>query len=695
MLNTLSDLGLVLLGFTLIIVVHELGHFLAARWAGIRVLAFAVGFGPALVSFRKGLGVRAGSSEAEYHRLLKEDREGTSQHAPARVSPTEYRLNALFLGGYVKMLGQDDSDPSAVSDAPDSYQTCSPGKRMIVISAGVVMNIILAAALFCVVFFLGLKTEAPRIGFIAPGPASGRGLMTGDRVTSIDGRQIESFNDINLAIVMARAGKDLEFTVERQGLERPLTYWILPREDPDSRMLMIGVGPMASLQLPKPTSEAQYQALASLLVRAGGPALKPGMALTKVNSRAAASVYDLADAVRKSEGKGVDASFVDQQTHEQVEVHIGAVTELQSTSIHRDKEGAAQVEHLLGIAPPLRIDSVDAKGAASGLQAGDIVAQIGAVPWPSVAAGIAQIRANAGKTITMTVLREESGVHALVELKTVPVHGDGTIGFNRDDAREVGAWVGAWPGGVPSRDEATPLRDRFLPGTRIVAVNDHPVSSLREVREALRPLLHKSMITKELVSAEIRFTVELPRDQREGAFPASSPVAETVTVELGGIEGHAIGSLGWEPKLPIGLFEPEQVVLRETNPIDAIKRGIRETHSVMSMTYMTFVRLFQGSVKVENLKGPVGIAHIGTLIADRGLIWLTFFLALISVNLAVVNFLPVPITDGGHMLFLLYESMTGKPPPVAFQNAAMLVGMVFLGAIFLFVLYNDIRNLAG
>src|SRR3954467_14070565 len=98
------DLLLVILGFGLIIFVHELGHFAAAKWAGIRVLAFAIGFGPAAVSYRKGLGWRRGSSEPEHQELVQRGR-------AAGVSPTEYRLNWLPLGGYVKMLGQDDLDP--------------------------------------------------------------------------------------------------------------------------------------------------------------------------------------------------------------------------------------------------------------------------------------------------------------------------------------------------------------------------------------------------------------------------------------------------------------------------------------------------------------------------------------------------------------------------------------------------------
>ncbi|MEO1279944.1 MAG: site-2 protease family protein, partial [Planctomycetota bacterium] len=104
---TAFDLALVVVGFGLIIVIHELGHFVAARWAGIRVFAFAVGFGPAVVSFRKGMGWRRGSSEADYRAQLSDRGLTVHDEAPSDISPTEYRLNWLPFGGYVKMLGQE------------------------------------------------------------------------------------------------------------------------------------------------------------------------------------------------------------------------------------------------------------------------------------------------------------------------------------------------------------------------------------------------------------------------------------------------------------------------------------------------------------------------------------------------------------------------------------------------------------
>lgn len=98
---------------------------------------------------------------------------------------------------------------------------------------------------------------------------------------------------------------------------------------------------------------------------------------------------------------------------------------------------------------------------------------------------------------------------------------------------------------------------------------------------------------------------------------------------------------------------------------------------------------------VKELRGPVGIVHAGTTVADRGLMYVVFFLAMISVNLAVLNFLPLPIVDGGMFLYLVYEKLTGRPPPPRVQGAATLAGLCLLACLFLLTFYNDVMRLVG
>ncbi|MEO1128654.1 MAG: site-2 protease family protein, partial [Planctomycetota bacterium] len=205
-LTTIWNVMLILLGFGLVVFIHELGHFLAARWAGIRAPTFAIGFGPAVFSWRRCMGFRRGSSEAEYLELEKLSKEPPSASAAeieeaakaqeklARTGVTEYRFNWLPLGGYVRMLGQEDGNPNATSSAPDSYTSKPVWKRMIVVSAGVIMNILLAGVLFMSVYFVGMGEPPAVVGNVAPDkPAAQAGLRTGDLVRSINGRETATF----------------------------------------------------------------------------------------------------------------------------------------------------------------------------------------------------------------------------------------------------------------------------------------------------------------------------------------------------------------------------------------------------------------------------------------------------------------------------------------------------------------------
>src|SRR5437899_5132901 len=163
-LPNILAIAALIFGFGFVVFFHELGHFLAAKWVGIKVEQFAVGFGHALFSWRKGVGLRFGNTQKDYRQRLDryieehykdntlvQDRSGLEyQNAlidaekATGLGETEYRLNWIPLGGYVKMLGQDDLRPNAEAEDPRSYNRKTIGPRMIVVSAGVIMNVILA-----------------------------------------------------------------------------------------------------------------------------------------------------------------------------------------------------------------------------------------------------------------------------------------------------------------------------------------------------------------------------------------------------------------------------------------------------------------------------------------------------------------------------------------------------------------------
>jgi len=706
-IGTLIDLLVVIIGFGAIVFVHELGHFLAARWAGIRVLTFAVGFGPALVSWRKGLGWRRGSSEAEYKKLVGAQAAGVTTHEGQAttyhgVSPTEYRLAALPFGGFVRMLGQDDMDPGATSDAPDSYQNCAPWKRLVVISAGVVMNMIMAATLFILVFMVGMKVEPPTIGMIATGlPAEAAratlpdgtetGLEPGDRVVSIDGVKPRRFDAIMMEVATAKPGRPVELVVQREGVPTPITFSITPEASAATGLLDLGVGPEQSLQIAPGEGGSERRVIAELLERGKLVGVEPGATLVRVNDKTdLRGPADVDEAFEQSRGKPVSLAFENPDgTTAEVESDPSPQFEV-SKIVLRTGNPVAHV-HLLGLAGVLMVNPLaDPAQTKQGLAPGDVFARLGALEYPSLPAGIEEIRANAGQDLGVEVLRAREGFEPERVALTVHVSRDGKVGFIASDTSEESGLLslpverveGFERGAEPYTPAAVGTITR--PGTRLLAVNGTPVSNLVEARTEL-------MLATEQASAagtgeEVALRVQLPTPGKPEATLAWS-------IPAGAVE--RLHGLSWSPPFSTALFDTEKTVLRAKGPVEAITLGVRETDRVMMKTYLTFARLFEGSVKVEHLKGPVGIAHIGTRIAGRGIIWLLFFLALISVNLAVINFLPLPIVDGGQFLMIVYEQIRGRPVPIPVQNAVTLAGLVLIGGAFLYVTFNDVVSLFG
>ncbi len=721
--NSVFDLALVVFGFGLLIFLHELGHFLAARWAGIRVLAFAIGFGPALVSYRKGFGFRSGSTEGEYLALIAQAKgKDQSEREAARrklagetgvnkpVSTTEYRLNALPFGGYVKMLGQEDANPAAVSTAPDSYQSCPPIKRMVVISAGVIANIITALLLFVVVFMVGLRTEPAVIGLVDPtSPAAtarlvstdlqeelGEGLKPGDAVLSVDGEAPRHFNDLGTRVAMSDPNRPMRITVARVGVAEPIEFELEPRSGQTSGLREIGVAPPFTSRIDpqfadSPTWRESFD-------RLGLRNVEPGMMLEAVNGIPVSNRAEVLAIARASGGQPLNATFTDEDG-QSVTAAIKPLAEYELDDANPDPGTLTPIDHLLGLMPVLSVSATAKRGASLGLVQGDVFLRLGEVEFPSVLTGVREIKRHAGRPIRATVLRtyasDEKDAPRVepheVELE-LSVTRKGTIGFSYVAANTnsnlfalppSSLWT--MPGGEPFTPAAGSLIDR--PGVRIVAVDGAPTDSLEQVRAQLLTTT-ASAFAQGSESATVEVTLL-------SAFAEGEPQRVTKQWTLSQSDLERLHSLGYSLGAAGSLFEPERFTLKAEGPADAIVLGLGETRRIAQQTYLTFLRLFQGSVKVEHLRGPVGIAHIGTIIADRGIVWLLFYMALISINLAVVNFLPLPIVDGGQFLMLIYEQLRGKPVPIALQGALTLGGLALVGVVFLVVTFNDISNLLG
>jgi regulator of sigma E protease len=198
---------------TIVVFFHELGHFLVARWCGVRVLVFSIGFGPELFGFN--------------------DRHGT-----------RWKLSAIPLGGYVKFFGDDSaaSTPDQASlqtmntqERKQSFFHQNVWRRAAIVVAGPVANFILAVVIFaCIFMFYGKQSTAARVDSIQPGSAAAEsGLTPGDVVLAIDGKAIETFADMQ-RIVSGSAGRTLELTIDRGGVQQDVKATPALREVKDT-----------------------------------------------------------------------------------------------------------------------------------------------------------------------------------------------------------------------------------------------------------------------------------------------------------------------------------------------------------------------------------------------------------------------------------------------------------------------------
>ena len=705
-LGTLVNLLTVMIGFGLIVFIHELGHFLAARWAGIRVQTFAVGFGPALASYRKGLGWRRGSSEREHDRLIEQQTEGGA--GADAISPTEYRINALPLGGYVKMLGQEDLNPEATSAAPDSYQNAPVGKRMVVISAGVAMNLVTAAMMFVLVFLIGRNVAPPVVGDVMPGsPAASAeavnapgdaesGLRSGDRVVSVNGSSPRDFNELALLIATADRAEPATLAVRREGVEQSLRYRVDAERDEASGLMSIGVLPPISASIVNPKGSAARAQVEQLLGSIGLGDVPPGSELVEVEGRAAEG--DAAALRRAAEGSGGDPIGLGFRTPggERIDAMLEPRRQWM-IDLERTVDGVREFEHLLGLRPLLMVsDEPGGDEPKQDLERGDVFVRIGSLAYPAYLEGIGLIHDSAGREMTVVVERGGPGSPEPVETVELDVtvervDGQGRIGFTAMSSFGASNRVSAVPGSIRGTASGTTWREPPAmgligrAGTRIASIDGEPTPTLNAVWDAL---VTRARDADGPLAVEVGLTEPIGSKTR-GA-------SRTERWEIDGASVERLAGLGWRaPASLAGVFAQERVLLKADGPFQAVAFGFKDTRNALVRTYLTIARLFDGTVKVEHLRGPVGIAHMGTLIADRGLVWLVWFFALLSVNLAVINFLPLPIVDGGQFLMLCYEAVRRKPVPLAVQSAVTAAGLLMIASLFVVLTFNDLRNLLG
>jgi len=682
-----TGLVLLILGFGFLIFVHELGHFLAAKAVGIKVTQFAIGFGHAVLAFRKGVGVRVGSTEPTLEKRVAEELSQTHGDEPeggwtqAKIDAsiqrlglgeTEYRLNWIPLGGYVKMLGQEDLNPEAATADERSFTNKSGWARALVISAGVIMNLIFGAIFFIAAFMLGVALPPAVVGAVGPdGPAARAtplsgdvddpesiGLRPGDEIVQIDDDPVTDFTDVRVMTALAAAGGSMEFHIRREGVDRTLRYRVEPQRSEVSGLLEIQVAP----------------AFSNVVANSGDRgSVEPGMQLTAVAGEPVVRHDQYLDRLVSARGEPTPVTFQNQVTGETAEVRLRAAPSLQ---VAPAGDGRA-IQHLLGFVPAVRVAAVaeGSPAAETGLRTGDVIARLGDLNFPHWAQLASTVGDSRGQPMAIEVIRDGERL----DLGEIQADRNNRIGIYFDQGVQTG-YVATTFDDAPAGAIDPPLP----PGARLESIAGQPVDDFAQMQRLLQDLVDQAEDADQSLDA-IEVVFALP-------FQDLEPVRATLTLDED--DREQIKATRWFAP-PNVAFEVLRVPVAADDPMGAVWLGLHRTQTFMLQTYLTLGRLFQGSVPVNQLRGPVGIADEGARVAQQGLPYLLFFLGVISVNLAVINFLPIPIVDGGLMVFLIIEKIKGSPLSLRVQTAATVVGLLLIASVFLMTLFFDVNRIIG
>jgi regulator of sigma E protease len=590
------------IGFGILIFIHELGHFLACKWFGVRVDVFSLGFGPSLKK---------------------------------KWGETEYRLGLCPIGGYVKMAGEEPTPDKPPQ--PGEFYSKSVGRRSIVFVAGVVMNLIFGFVAFMLAYQLGVPVQPAIVGGVQPGsPAWNVGLKRGDVIEAIRGVSPPiDFEDLSATITLASRGEGVGLTIARDG--RRFDVVVYPEYDKASGRPTAGIRPLDTLvlaEVPKARhSKDQDNADPDRVFQAG---LKPGDTITAVQVAGALAPTRVA-------------------TPDEFELAVGDCAGKPVRVFYR--RGAESAEKSITVEPELvgpprwlgvnfssnRVIAVrpDSEAEKAGLKAGDIIVSIAGRPKRSPSE-VTRSLEKADKSVAVIVRRDNTDVH----LQLPPL-----------SKEALDASIAFGPGMIVDwLEPGFPASSELQLGDEVISVNDVNVKDKLAFIEAL------------LDSKGQPVTVAWLRDGKK-------------------LKASMEPQRQWLIGLP--LEQPRETI--KAGLLQSFRLGARKSWQWTLRVYATVKSLIFGYVSVLNLNGFIGIGIITYAAARTGLSTFLYVLGVLNINLGVLNLLPIPVLDGGHLLFAAIEKVRGKPVSEKIRSVASYVGLSFLIALLLLAFRNDIR----
>lgn len=775
LIANLSTVVLVALGLGLVIFVHELGHFLVAKWCDVHVETFSIGFGPPLPGcvFQRG--------------------------------ETTYMLALFPLGGYVKMVGEG-TESEEDEDDPRSFKNKSVSQRMAIISAGVIMNVLLAFLCFIVVYTHGRKQPSAAIGEVDTGGAAWqKGIPSGVQLTQI-GRDRPNrevyFTDLKSEVLRSQDGQKVPLAYrDSDNIEHRVD--IEPRTDRGDGVPMVGVAPGRSVRLAPAAIKKEYRSpvrrnSAAAAARAAFDFQPGDVIVGSTDPDNAAELKPLAPVVLGRDGNPAESVFelgqrwqrlADQPMVLQVR-RKGARPQDPPSEIRSEPAEFEFDDVIIATTDPDHADRLlalppDPRNPESGL--GDYFEFRN------------RLQRLAGQFVTIQVRRDDGrGGYTEPKLMVPPAY-HYTLGARMrvgkvyavregSPAEEAGVGRGDILKEVVLKDSSAEAhfilsQDRKAndPSKRLVAPVQLPYELHRwaDARASVRV----TFIVLRSNAEKILAPVTLPEVKWDGRdrwkfdhevpLGKSSPVAipgagvayqvETTVDDVTGppaanegglrnkdevkaVRFHYLEKSGkveegkWEnlepdqwawafehfqhswPELKrIGLRVDRDKKLEEieltalpdpTWPSDdrgfmlwddsriqkadnfghAVVLGLDDTFRQIRDVFEHIRGMATRRISYKNIGGPITIARVAYNVAGEGIWEFLFLIGMISINLAVINFLPIPVLDGGHMVFLVYEKLRGRPAPEQVRAVATYVGLALIICLMVFVLYLDMRR---
>lgn len=549
-----------------------------------------------------------------------------------RRGDTDYRISAIPLGGYVKMAGEYGDYDEDAELAPDDLMAKPPWQRLIVFSGGVLVNFAFAFLVFPLAFTMGVPFTAPIIGEVLPGGAAWTaGLQPGDEVLRVNGARIYGFSDIRVEVALGDPA-DASMLIRRNGQEQ--VVHLQPTRNMAEGRYEIGIGPTLDSEVTvvegQPASDAGLRTGDSIMTI-------NGVALDQVDP-------PIGRVLPQARERGLP-----------LEVRYERDGRVHDTTIRaRRRENAEPPPLRLGVLPTSTA-IVGLRGLATSpafpLRLGDVVEAVDGQHVFTFTELIAAVRSAPADELTLTVRRGEDMVSVIIppDLRQVLMGDD--VAFDNDMG---GTRVLVLAGGAL---HSAGLVD----GDWLLAIDDKPLASYVDLQERVRDASQPVAI-----------------DYRRGADDSTHHVV--IQMQPATL---------WDYGFTLRILE----INIQEDLVGAVRAGFDTSINILRTTWVTLVKLFTGEVAAKNLGGIVQISVIGYHFAEWGLAKLLFFLGMLSINLGFINILPIPVLDGGQVMFLLFEKIKGKRLSDRFMNSMQLAGLVAILTLVVYVTYNDIMKL--